>query len=124
MGGREDRRLLAVRSPEPASVLVRPQAAILGAVHGEGAGEAVRLVRGGGARRMRRGPANAYRRAVRSALLAARDSQVGRQRRHASDRLPRELTLRHLAEDLVLAQARLSHDNALLQRESQTRGLR
>lgn len=124
MGGREDRRLLAVRSPEPASVLVRPQAAILGAVHGEGAGEAVRLVRGCGTWRVRRRPANAYGRAVRGALLAARDSQVGRERCHTSDRLPRELALRHLAEDLVLAQARLSHDNALLQRESQTGGLR
>lgn len=124
MGGREDRRLLAVRSPEPASVLVRPQETILGAVHGEGAGEAVRLVRGGGAWCVRRGPANAYGRAVRGALLAARDSKIRREWRHASDRLPRELALRHLAEDLVLAQARLSHDNALLQRESQTGGLR
>lgn len=124
MGGGDDRRLLAVRSSKPAGVLVRPQASILGAVHGEGVGQVVRLVRGGGARRVRRRPANAHGRAVRGALLAARDTQVGRERRHASDRLSRELAVRHLAEDLVLAQTRLLDDDAVLQREPQTRGLR
>ena len=123
MDRRQHRRLLAVRQTEPVGVLLRSQAAILGAVHGEGARQTLRQLRGGGAGRLRRRPANADGRALRGHVLADEllvqfELQVGHKWSVASDRRPRQQSVHDLEEDHCVAQARLSHDYSVLQRES------